>query len=50
MNNTIKIAENDKEGEKPIAQIKELAGDHPFVGIDEEETGLSDDRTFSQRV
>ena len=43
MNYTIKIAENDKEGEKPIAQIKELVGDHPFVSIYEEETGLSDD-------
>jgi hypothetical protein len=43
MNYTIKIAENDKEGEKLIAQIKELVGDNPFVSIYEEETGLSDD-------
>jgi hypothetical protein len=43
MNYTIKIAENDKEGEKLIAQIKELVGDNPCVSIYEEETGLSDD-------
>jgi len=43
MNYTIKIAENDKEGEKLIMQIKELVGDNPFVSIYEEETGLSDD-------
>jgi hypothetical protein len=42
-NYTIKIAENDKEGEKLIMQIKELVGDSPFVSIYEEETGLSDD-------
>ena len=42
MNYTIKIAENNKEGEKLIAQIKELVGDNPFVSIYEEETGLSD--------
>jgi len=42
MNYTIKIAENDKEGEKLITQIKELIGDNPFVSIYEEETGLSD--------
>jgi len=44
MNYTIKIAENNKEGEKLIAQIKELVGDNPFVSIYEEETGLSDNR------
>ncbi len=44
MNYTIKIADNSKEGEKLIAQIKELIGDSPFVSIYEEETGLSDDR------
>jgi len=43
MNYTIKITEHDKEGEKLITQIKELIGDNPFVGIYEEETGLSDD-------
>lgn len=43
MNYTIKIAENDKEGEKLMKQIKELVGDSPFVSIYEEETGLSDD-------
>lgn len=43
MNYTVKIAENDKEGEKLIKQIKELVGDSPFVSIYEEETGLSDD-------
>ena len=43
MNYTIKIAENDKEGEKLIMQIRELVGDSPFVSIYEEETGLSDD-------
>lgn len=43
MNYTIKISENDKEGEKLIKQIKELVGDSPFVSIYEEETGLSDD-------
>jgi len=42
MNYTIKIAENDKEGEKLIMQIRELIGDNPFVSIYEEETGLSD--------
>jgi hypothetical protein len=42
MNYTIKIAENDKEGEKLIKQIRELVGDNPFVSIYEEETGLSD--------
>jgi len=42
MNYTIKIAENDKEGEKLIMQIRELVGDNPFVSIYEEETGLSD--------
>ena len=43
MNYTIKIAENNKEGEKLIMQIRELVGDSPFVSIYEEETGLSDD-------
>jgi len=43
MNYTIKIAENDKEGEKLIMRIKELVGDNPFVSIYEEETGLSVD-------
>ena len=42
MNYTIKIAENNKEGEKLIMQIRELVGDNPFVSIYEEETGLSD--------
>jgi hypothetical protein len=42
MNYTIKISENDKEGEKLILQIRELVGDNPFVSIYEEETGLSD--------
>ena len=42
MNYTIKISENNEEGEKLIAQIKELVGDNPFVSIYEEETGLSD--------
>jgi hypothetical protein len=31
MNYTIKISENNEEGEKLIAQIKELVGDNPFV-------------------
>jgi len=43
MNYTIKIAENEKEGENLIRQIKELLGDSPFVSIYEDETGLSDD-------
>ncbi len=43
MNYTIKIAENEKEGENLIRQIKELVGDSPFVSIYEDETGLSDD-------
>lgn len=43
MNYTIKIAENDQEGEKLIKQIKELVGDSPFVSIYEDETELSDD-------
>ena len=43
MNYTIKITENEKEGEKLIKQIKELVGDSPYVSIYEEETGLSDD-------
>jgi hypothetical protein len=43
MNYTIKITENDKEGEKLIMQIRELVGDNPFVSIYEEETSLSDD-------
>jgi hypothetical protein len=43
MNYTIKIAENNKEGEKLIMQIRELVGDSPFVSIYEEENGLSDD-------
>ena len=43
MNYTIKIAENEKEGENLIRQIKELVGDSPFVSIYEEETELSDD-------
>ncbi|MDP3645226.1 MAG: addiction module protein [Bacteroidota bacterium] len=43
MNYTIKIAENENEGEILIRQIKELVGDSPFVSIYEEETGLSDD-------
>jgi len=42
MNYIVKIAENNKEGEKLIRQIKELVGDNPFVSIYEEETGLSD--------
>ncbi len=42
MNYIVKIAENNKEGEKLIRQIKELVGDNPFVTIYEEETGLSD--------
>ncbi len=42
MNYTIKIAENNKEGEKLIMQIKELIGDNPSVSIYEEETELSD--------
>jgi len=42
MNYTIKISENDKEGEKLILQIRELVGDNPFVSIYEDETGLSD--------
>ena len=44
MNYTIKIAENNKEGEKLIMQIKELVGDNPFVSIYEEEIVLQ--RTF----
>lgn len=43
MNYTIKIAENNKDGEKLIMKIKEGIGDNPFVSIYEEETGLSDD-------
>ncbi len=43
MNYTIKIAENDKEGERLLNQIRELVGDSPFVSIYEDETGLSDD-------
>ena len=43
MNYTIKIAENNKDGEKLIMKIKELVGDNPFVSIYEEETGLSED-------
>lgn len=43
MNYTIKIAENNKEGEKLIMQIRKLVGDSPFVSIYEEETELSDD-------
>jgi len=56
MNYTIKIAENDEEGEKLITQIKELIGDNPFVSIYEEETGLSDnmvqelERRYEQAV
>lgn len=42
MNYTIRIAENNKESEKLIQQIRELVGDSPFVSIYDEETGLSD--------
>jgi len=42
MNYIVKIAENNKEAEKLILQIRELIGDNPFVSIYEEETGLSD--------
>ncbi len=42
MNYIVKIAENNKEAEKLILQIRELIGDNPFVNIYEEETGLSD--------
>lgn len=41
MNYTIRIAENDKESQKIIMMIKELAGDSPFISIYEDETGLS---------
>lgn len=43
MSYTIKIAKNNKEAGKIMEQIKELFGDSPFVGIYEDETGLSDD-------
>jgi hypothetical protein len=43
MNYTVKIAENEMEGENLIRKIKELVGNSPFVSIYEEETGLSDD-------
>lgn len=41
MKYTIRIAENDKESQKIIMMIKELAGDSPFISIYEDETGLS---------
>jgi hypothetical protein len=50
MNYTIKIAENDKEGEKLMKQIKELVGESPYVSIYEEEAGLSDNRCKNWRV
>ena len=43
MNYTIKIAHNEKEAGKIIQLIKELVGDSPYVGIYEDETGLSDE-------
>jgi hypothetical protein len=43
MNYTIKIAHNEKEAGKIIKLIKELVGDSPYVGIYEDETGLTDE-------
>ena len=43
MNDTIKIAENDKESRKIISMIKELAGDIPFISIYEDESDLSNE-------
>ena len=43
MNYTIKIAHNEKEAGKIIQLIKELVGDSPYVGIYEDETGLSEE-------
>ena len=41
MNYTIKIAENDMESTRIISMIKEMAGNSPYIGIYEDETGLS---------
>ena len=43
MNYTIKIDHKEKEARKIIQLIKEMVGDSPFVGIYEDETGLSDE-------
>lgn len=43
MNYTIKIDHNEKKAEKLIQLIKALVGDSPYVGIYEDETGLSDE-------
>lgn len=43
MNYTIKIDHKEKDAVKIIQMIKELAGDSPYVGIYEDETGLSDE-------
>ena len=43
MNYTIKIDQKEKEAGKIIQLIKEMVGDSPYVGIYEDETGLSDE-------
>lgn len=43
MNYTIKIDHNEKKAEKLIQLIKALVGDSPYVGIYEDETGLSEE-------
>jgi len=43
MNYTIKIDHKEKEAGKIIQMIKELVGDSPYVGIYEDETGLSNE-------
>jgi len=43
MNYTIKIDHKEKEAGKIIQMIKELVGDSTYVGIYEDETGLSNE-------
>lgn len=43
MNYTIKIDHKEKQAGKIIQLIKEMVGDSPYVGIYEDETGLSEE-------